>query len=103
MDVFNSNTHHTPTAWHDLDKLNSTTSGNSQEDGNCEYIVRRYAGLAKSDSSAIQEQLVLAVVQKSNYPDTRERADSLRRRRPSTSQSNYSVGGRESRVSFHFV
>ena len=103
LDVFNSNTYHTPTAWHDLDKLSSTTSGSSQEDGNCEDIVKRYAGLAKSDFFAIQEQLVLAVVQKSNYPDTRERANSLRRRRPSTSQSNYSVSGRESRVPFHFV
>lgn len=85
-------------AWHDLDKSNSTTPSSSQEGCDFEDIVRRYAGLTKSDFFAIQERLVGAAVQKSSYPDTRERANSLRRRRPSTSQSNYSVNGKESRV-----
>lgn len=98
LDIFNSSAHQTPTAWYDLDKSSSTTPGSSQEDGDCEDIVRRYAGLTKSDFFTIQEQLVVAAVQKSNYPDTRERTNSLRRRRPSTSQSNYSVSGKESRV-----
>jgi len=98
LDIFNSSAHQTPTAWYDLDKSSSTTPGSSQEDGDCEDIIRRYAGLTKSDFFTIQEQLVVAAVQKSNYPDTRERTNSLRRRRPSTSQSNYSVSGKESRV-----
>ncbi|KAL4076962.1 hypothetical protein V8B97DRAFT_2079028 [Scleroderma yunnanense] len=98
LDIFNSSAHQTPSAWHDLDKSSSATLDSSREDGDFEDIIRRYAGLSKSDIFAIQEQLVVAVVQKSNYPDTRERANSLRRRRPSTSQSNYSVSGRESRV-----
>ncbi|KAI6103551.1 hypothetical protein F5141DRAFT_1189864 [Pisolithus sp. B1] len=84
--------------WHDLDKSNSTTPSSSQEECDFEDIVRRYAGLTKSDFFTIQERLVGAMVQKSSYPDTRERANSLRRRRPSTSQSNYSVNGREGRV-----
>ncbi|KAI6036068.1 hypothetical protein BKA83DRAFT_543417 [Pisolithus microcarpus] len=84
--------------WHDLDESDSTTPSSSQEECEFEEIVRRYAGLTKSDFFAIQERLVGATIQKSNYPDTRERANSLRRRRPSTSQSNYSVNGREGRV-----
>ncbi|KAI6117740.1 hypothetical protein EDD16DRAFT_1587241, partial [Pisolithus croceorrhizus] len=55
--------------WHDLDKSNSS----SQEECDFEDITRRCYGSEVS------------------YPDTRERANSLRRRRPSTSQSNYSV------------
>ncbi|KIJ68939.1 hypothetical protein HYDPIDRAFT_105474 [Hydnomerulius pinastri MD-312] len=98
FDLFGGGADDTQPAWHDLDKSSSATPGSSQDDCDFEDIIRRYAGLTKSDFVAIQDRLVGAAVHKATLPDTRERANSLRRRRPSTSQSNYSTNGRESRV-----
>ena len=90
-------------AWHDLspvDKSSSTTPGSSaDEDWDAEEIVIRQAGLRKSDFIAIQEKLVSAAIAKDNGQEVRDRApSSLRRRRPSTSQSSYSTNGRDHRV-----
>ena len=70
----------------------------SQDESEAEDIINRYAGLTKLDFFAIQEKLVGAAVAKASTPDPRERAPSLRRRRPSTSQSNYSLNGRDNKV-----
>jgi hypothetical protein len=51
--------------------------------------------LTKLDFFAIQEKLVHVA---NAAPDVRERVPSLRRRRPSTSQSNYSTDGRGTKV-----
>lgn len=84
--------------WHDLDKSSSVTPGSLQDDEDFEDIIRRYAGLTKSDFVVIQDKLVSAARAKENNPEPRERTNSLRRRRPSTSQSNYSQNGRDNRV-----
>ncbi|KAI5899878.1 uncharacterized protein SCHCODRAFT_02606387 [Schizophyllum commune H4-8] len=71
--------------WHDLPP---PTGADSEND---EAVIKRTAGLTKSDLAKIQEKLVDAsIVRQASVPDHRERAASLRRRRPSTSQSNYS-------------
>ncbi|OAX39192.1 hypothetical protein K503DRAFT_856203 [Rhizopogon vinicolor AM-OR11-026] len=86
--------------WHDLDKLSPATPGSLQDDDSDDFedIIRRYTGLTKSDFVVIQDKLVSAVRAKESNTEPRERANSLRRRRPSTSQSNYSVNGRDNRV-----
>ena len=86
--------------WHDSStaKTSAVTHDDSQDESEAEDILNRYAGLTKSDFVAIQEKLVGAAVAKATTPDPRERAPSLRRRRPSTSQSNYSLNGRENKV-----
>lgn len=84
--------------WHDLDKSASVTPGSLQDDEDFEDIIRRYAGLTKSDFVVIQDKLVSAARAKENNTEPRERTNSLRRRRPSTSQSNYSQNGRDNRV-----
>ncbi|KAF7968557.1 hypothetical protein HWV62_30089 [Athelia sp. TMB] len=87
--------------WHDVSGSDITAIGNNddlQDDSEAEEFIRHYAGLTKADFVAIQEKLVTAAVAKASTPDPRERAPSLRRRRPSTSQSNYSLNGREIRV-----
>ncbi len=80
-------------AWHDLppDRINSFVSADEDE-WDPEEIIGRYAGLKKSDFKAMQEKLVSLSVARD---DSRERAPSIRRRRPSTSQSNYSTNGRD--------
>ncbi|KAL1680857.1 hypothetical protein EV122DRAFT_206859 [Schizophyllum commune] len=71
--------------WHDLPP---PTGADAEDD---EAVIKRTAGLTKSDFAKIQEKLVDAsIVRQATIPDHRERAASLRRRRPSTSQSNYS-------------
>ncbi|THU90683.1 hypothetical protein K435DRAFT_726332 [Dendrothele bispora CBS 962.96] len=77
--------------WHDISLLSqeSSTGGSPDIDQDAEDVIGRCAGLRKSDFVAIQEKLVKAV--KAPTTETRERAPSLRRRRPSTSQSNYSL------------
>lgn len=88
-------------SWHDVSGSDVTAAGyhdDVQDDSEPDDIIYRYAGLTKADFVAIQEKLVTAAVNKAASPDPRERAPSLRRRRPSTSQSNYSLNGRESRV-----
>lgn len=84
-------------AWHDLSSTEKTSSAtNGEEDEwDAEEVISRYAGLTKFDFAAIQEKLVGAAIAKASTPDPRERAPSLRRRRPSTSQSNYSLNGRD--------
>ncbi|KAG1754462.1 hypothetical protein EDB19DRAFT_1844377 [Suillus lakei] len=84
--------------WHDLDKSSSVTPGSLQDDEDFEDIIRRYAGLTKSDFVVIQDKLVSAARAKESSTEPRERSNSLRRRRPSTSQSNYSQNGRDNRV-----
>ena len=82
-------------AWHDLpsDRIISFASGAADEDEwDPEEIIGRYAGLKKPDFKAMQEKLVNLYVARD---DARERAPSIRRRRPSTSQSNYSTNGRD--------
>lgn len=86
-------------AWHDLtfsSQSSSTTPGGSPDaDWNAEDVIGSYAGLHKADFSAIQEKLVGAVASKNSaVSEPRERVPSLRRRRPSTSQSNYSLNYR---------
>ncbi|KAG5652341.1 hypothetical protein H0H81_005362 [Sphagnurus paluster] len=86
--------------WHDLSASStSVAAGNSSpdEDWKPEEVVARIAGLKKSDFIAIQEKLLHAkdAKEKDKYEPTMDRAASaLRKRRPSTSQSHYSVGPR---------
>ncbi|KAI0048567.1 hypothetical protein FA95DRAFT_1517317 [Auriscalpium vulgare] len=85
-------------AWHDLagtEHSSASTFGDGAIDA--EDIIQQYAGLSKVDFVAIQERLVFAAKLKADAPETRERHNSLRRRRPSTSQSVHSTNGRESR------
>ena len=85
--------------WHDIspDKSGTSTAGTSPYEGTeVEDAVRREVGLSKGDFVAIQDKLVGAALTKAATPENR-RPGSLRKRRPSTSQSNYSFTG-ESRV-----
>ncbi|KAG7092396.1 hypothetical protein E1B28_008753 [Marasmius oreades] len=86
-------------AWHDISfptHSHSTTPGGSPDaEWNAEDVINRTGGINKSDISAIQEKLVgFAFAKTTPITEVRERAPSLRRRRPSTSQSNYSFNGR---------
>ncbi|KAH9038984.1 hypothetical protein EDB85DRAFT_2141550 [Lactarius pseudohatsudake] len=71
-------------AWHDLSA--SGGDSGSPADGDVEEIVQQYAGLSKGDFVAIQERLMLAAKLKAEAPEPRERKNSIRKRRPSTSQ-----------------
>ncbi|RPD59152.1 hypothetical protein L226DRAFT_536163 [Lentinus tigrinus ALCF2SS1-7] len=84
--------------WHDIsDKSGTSTAGTSPYDATeTEDAVRREIGLTKGDFVAIQDKLVGAALTKAATPENR-RAGSIRKRRPSTSQSNYSFTG-ESRA-----
>ena len=93
-------------AWHDLKYLSAgkekpaaegeedeSTDDSAAEDGDmdAEDVLKKYGGLKKADIAVIQEKLVAAAFMKIANTDPRDRAPSaLRRRRPSTSQSNYS-------------
>jgi len=101
LDIFNGSIGQTPPTCYGPDKSDPLTPGSSQDEADFEGIIRRYAGLTKSDFVAIQEKLVGAALHKATYPDARERTNSLRRRRPSTSQSNYSTNGRVCQRSFN--
>jgi len=76
--------------WHDfvdLDKSGSVTPG---DESDAEDVLKRYGGMKKADIASIQDKLVNAAFMKLANTDPRDRAPSaLRRRRPSTSQSNY--------------
>ncbi|KAG2020776.1 hypothetical protein CC2G_006078 [Coprinopsis cinerea AmutBmut pab1-1] len=85
-------------AWHDFSSDKSTTSGSEtqgkvsssnettpDDDWEPEEIIRSYAGLKKADFATIQEKLVAVA------KATEHRGSALRKRRPSTSQSNYST------------
>ncbi|KAJ4488031.1 hypothetical protein J3R30DRAFT_882868 [Lentinula aciculospora] len=85
--------------WHDLSlssqSSSTTPAGSPDTEWNPEDVITTYAGLHKSDFTAIQDTLVSAVASKNTATsETRERVPSLRRRRPSTSQSNYSLNYR---------
>ncbi|KAI0695429.1 hypothetical protein C8T65DRAFT_46204 [Cerioporus squamosus] len=84
--------------WHDIsDKSGTSTAGTSPYDATeTEDAVRREIGLTRGDFVAIQDKLVGAALTKAATPENR-RAGSIRKRRPSTSQSNYSFTG-ESRA-----
>ncbi|TFK55217.1 hypothetical protein OE88DRAFT_1723594 [Heliocybe sulcata] len=71
--------------WHELvgESSTSTAAGSyADEDWDPEDVIRRYAGLTKSDFAAMQDKLVKAAVYKTTTPESRP--PSLRRRRPST-------------------
>ena len=80
--------------WHDLGGV--STAGTSPYDApaeaEAEEAARRETGLSRADFAAIQDKLVGAALTKAATPENR-RAGSIRRRRPSTSQSNYSYSG----------
>ncbi|KAI0792868.1 hypothetical protein C8Q75DRAFT_751752 [Abortiporus biennis] len=94
------------TEWHDItisvqDKSSSTSgTASTPYDGTTESeeIVRRDIGLTKNDFLTIQDKLVGAALTKAATPESRNRASSIRKRRPSTSQSNYSYNGGDSRI-----
>ncbi|KAI0086622.1 hypothetical protein BDY19DRAFT_995640 [Irpex rosettiformis] len=84
--------------WHDLSREqspSSTSRTTPYEASDSEGAVREELGLNKSDVVTIQEKLVTAALTKAATPEGRYRANSVRRRRPSTSQSNYSFTGAE--------
>ena len=86
-------------AWHEFGEgvmgdedpiVNGNANGHAMID-DAEDTLLQYVGLRQSDIQAIQEKLVMAALVKAANTDPRDRAPSaLRRRRPSTSQSNYS-------------
>ncbi|KAF8212393.1 hypothetical protein K438DRAFT_1806447 [Mycena galopus ATCC 62051] len=83
--------------WHEISsngQPNYETPNSSPDDWEAEDIIMKYAGLKKDDFLAIQDKLVNATIAKTMTPDIHHRAPSLRRRRPSTSQSNYSLNSR---------
>ena len=69
-----------PPAWHDL---SNTADG---PDGDVEVIVQQHSGLKKNDFVAIQERLLFAAKLKAEVSEP-QRRNSLRRRRPSASQT----------------
>lgn len=76
--------------WHDLADLDKSSSTTAGDESDAEDVLKRYGGLKKSDIASIQDKLVNAAFMKLANTDPRDRAPSaLRRRRPSTSQSNY--------------
>ena len=96
LSLFSDSKEQQPVAWHHFganDKSSSGTPGNGspdEEEWDPEKVIQRYAGLKKADIAAIQEKLVVAAFTKIANTDPRDRApSSMRRRRPSTSQSNY--------------
>lgn len=79
--------------WHDISASGQDTYASSPDLEDADNIIMKY-GLKTKDFMAIQEKLVGAAIAKTMSPDPQHRAPSLRRRRPSTSQSNYSLNGR---------
>ncbi|KAF9477380.1 hypothetical protein BDN70DRAFT_881285 [Pholiota conissans] len=94
LKLFSDSSEAQPVAWHEFDHIPSSSGGDGSTDDDewdPEMIIQRYAGLKKADIAAVQEKLVTAAFIKIANTDPRDRAPSaLRRRRPSTSQSNYS-------------
>ncbi|KAF9036675.1 hypothetical protein BJ165DRAFT_594029 [Panaeolus papilionaceus] len=86
-----------PIVWHNFsESVNGFTPSpplNSLKDepeNEPEEVMRRFAGLSKEDFVNLQTRLVSAEYTRNANIDPRDRAPSaLRRRRPSTSQSNY--------------
>lgn len=83
-----------PIAWHDISVSGGDSS--SPAEGDVEEIVQQYAGLSKVDFVAIQQRLLLAAKLKAEAPEPRERRNSLKRRRPSTSQAGRDNGATDS-------
>jgi hypothetical protein len=73
-----------PPAWHDLS--NTARGLSSGPDGDVEVIVQQHSGLKKNDFVAIQERLLFAAKLKAEVSEP-QRRNSLRRRRPSASQT----------------
>jgi serine/arginine repetitive matrix protein 2 len=73
-----------PPAWHDLS--NTADGLSSGPDGDVEVIVQQHSGLKKNDFVAIQERLLFAAKLKAEVSEP-QRRNSLRRRRPSASQT----------------
>lgn len=77
-------------AWHDFGDLDRSSLATSDDESDAENVLKRYGALKRSDIAAVQDKLVSAAFMKIANTDPRDRAPSaLRRRRPSTSQSNY--------------
>jgi serine/arginine repetitive matrix protein 2 len=74
-----------PPAWHDLS--NTANEVSSGANGGVEGIVQQHSGLSKNDFVAIQQRLLFAAKLKAEVSEPRERRNSLRRRRPSASQT----------------
>ena len=72
-----------PPSWHDL---SNTAGGLPGPDGDVEGIVQQHSGLKKNDFVAIQERLLIAAKLKAEVSEP-QRRNSLRRRRPSASQT----------------
>lgn len=76
--------------WHDFVELDKSSSATPGSESDAEDVLKRIGGLKKVDIAAIQDKLVNTAFMKLASTDPRDRAPSaLRRRRPSTSQSNY--------------
>lgn len=76
--------------WYDVADLDKSGLATPADESDAEDVLKRYGGLKKVDIAAIQDKLVNIAFMKLANLDPRDRAPSaLRRRRPSTSQSNY--------------
>ena len=77
-------------AWYDVADLDKSGLATPADESDAEDVLKRYGGLKRVDIAAIQDKLVNIAFMKLANMDPRDRAPSaLRRRRPSTSQSNY--------------
>jgi serine/arginine repetitive matrix protein 2 len=74
--------------WHDISSAESSSTSSNEI---AEDIIQQHSGLSKSDFMAIQVHLISAANAKTDAADLRERSNSLRRRRPSTSQAQSGV------------
>ncbi|KAI0340118.1 hypothetical protein BDW22DRAFT_1360638 [Trametopsis cervina] len=79
--------------WHDISTQSSSSRTTPYGKQDPAEVVRLQLGLDKTDLAAIQDKLVSVALTKAATPEGRHRANSVRRRRPSTSQSNYSFTG----------
>ena len=87
LDIF-SDRDPSQAAWHDLSQTTSALL--KKNEAEAEQIVSKYSGLSKNDFVAIQGKL-FGIASSKAQGDTPNRSQSLRRRRPSTSQSVYSI------------
>lgn len=77
--------------WHDIPEGTPQDGARGAGVEDDEAIVQRIAGLTKADFAKIQDRLVEASsMRQTSVADHKERAASLRKRRPSTAHSNYS-------------
>jgi hypothetical protein len=87
--------------WHALASLDksSTSQTSIDELSQAEETLKQFAGLTKEDIAIIQTKLAADAMNRLHTQ--RERANSLRKRRPSTSQSNYPSPSRVSPYCSH--